>query len=324
MADATDLIREELGRWAKGVLALEKPAPLSDLRALEGAIRRPLPGQYAVVLGICNGADLHGDRVFSAAEALERWQSLRTLIAPHYREDPDWNRPEPPDHLLPIAVDLEGNLKCIDLSTTGPEVVDWHRESCTFDTWHADVASWLLTCLGQLAIRFDHRGRPRPIRVGEAEGIRRREIETHLKHEPNGSWPLLELAIWTAENRPPEEALFAFRTASAATPRRAINHYMHARHAILFGRFEEARQQLRRALSVGVDPNPRKHDFRTAWLPSAHSLLSLLYERVGQPKKAEEQRRNRDRAANRYGLTNFRESPELQEILRAIDPERTT
>ena len=158
--------------------------------------------------------------MLGSTEVLDQWQTLRTLTAHTYREDPDWASSEPPDHLLPIATDLEGNLKCLDYSTPGPDVVDWHRETCTFTTWHASVVQWFMTCLQTLAIRFDRRGRPRPIRAGEAETIRRREIEAHLAEDPQGTYPLLELAQWYVENRPPEEALFSRKVSAVVIAER--------------------------------------------------------------------------------------------------------
>ncbi len=324
MSDSIKRIKTELGRWSKGVLNLNPPASTADLNALARAIRRPLPEDYVALLQHCDGADLRGDRLLSAAEALERWQTLRTLIAHTFREDVDWDSSEPPDHLLPIACDLDGNLKCLDLLTAGPEVVDWYRESGAFTTWHYSVVQWLITCLKTLEIRFDHRGRPRPIRSGEADLIRGREIQAHLSEDPQGAYPRLQLAELLAESSTPEEALIAFRQASDGVPQTAINHFLHARFAIVTGRHEEARRQLRRCLAVPPEPNPRKHEFRSAYLPAAHELLARLYERVGgQQRKADEHHRHSERAASKYGYEGYDESPEYHELLHQIDGRKT-
>jgi len=317
--DGITRIKAELKRWGKGVIKLADPVEDSDLDALSNGIQRPLPGEYVAILRMFDGADLRGDRMFSAMEALERWQTMRTLIAHSYRDDGDWQSSDPPDHLLPIGTDLEGNLKCLDLPTDGPEIVDWHRESGAFTTWHQDITRWFMTCLKTLAIRFDHKGRPRAIRAGDADGIHIKEMEAHLSEDPQGAFPRLELALFNQESGTPEDALFAFREASAGVPNAAMNHYLHARFAILHGHHEEARRQLRRALAVPQDRNPRKHEFRAAYLPAAHALLASLYETVGgQQKKADEHGRLSDRAAKRYGFDGYDESPEFNELLRAI------
>lgn len=313
-----DKVEQELGRWTPGALALEPPAPAAQIRNLEAAIQRPLPDDYKSLLRLCDGADLRGDRLLSAEEARERWESLRVLIAPTYREDRDWEHPEPPAHLIPIATDLEGNLKCLDLATPGPEVVDWHRETRSLTTWHFSITSWMMTGLRTLSLRFDYRGRPRPIRGRQAETLRQKELQVHLEEDPGGSYPLLELACWHAAGSTPEEALFAFREAATGRPERAMSHYLHGRWAILQGRKGEARRALRRCIAVKADANPRKHSFRSGYLAAAHTLLATLYTGVGQHRKAEEQRRAGDRAAKRYGFDWYAETEEYQEALRAL------
>lgn len=312
-------VREELDRWSKGVLVLQPPAPAADLRALSGAINRPLPAEYVSLLNLHNGADLRGDRLFSAHEAEERFRTLRTLIAHSFRADIDWPHNEPPDDMLPIAVDLDGNLKCLDFSTEGPEIVDWYRETGEFNTWHSGVLGWFMTCLRTLAIRFDHRGRPRPLRDEGHDDLRFAEIEAHLTADPRGAHPLLERATILAETSTPEDALLAFRAAADSIPTRALNHYQHARWAIRQGRFAEARSALRRCVAVPLEANPKKHSFRGGYLAEAHMLLGHLYERLGgQSRKADQQHRAAQRASKRYGFQGYDENPEFQELLAAI------
>ena len=317
MADGLDQLDAEIGAWKRGVLDLGPPAHADDLTALQEAVDAPLPADYVAILSRFDGADLRGDRLLSAVEAIDARIVLAELLAPFYAEDPDWPPGwAPPDHLLPVATDLEGNLKCLDFSTDPPEVVDWHRESGTFTTWHRSVTSWLLAASRSLGVRFDRRGRPRPLRPGETDRQARLEIDAVLEVEPGQSYSLMEQALWLTERSTPEEGLFAFRVASAGWPERAICHYEHARWAIQCRRFAEARRSLRRALAIPADPNPRKHSFRTGHLPAAHTLLAMLYDRVDQRRKADEQRRAADRAAKRYGFGWYSESTEY---LRALE-----
>ncbi|MFT7623417.1 MAG: hypothetical protein ACI9WU_002600, partial [Myxococcota bacterium] len=298
-------------------------ASAADLLALEEAIGRPLPADYQALLKHCDGADLRGDRLLPAREAAEHYRTLRTLMTPVFRADPDWHDEAPPDFLVPIGEDLDGNLKCLDLSTSAPEVVDWHRESFSFTTWHQDLGAWLLAAMDQLAVRFDYRGRPRVLRAGTGDPLRRLELEAWIANDPTGPWPLLELAEWTAEYCPPEEALFVYRQASEGQPEMAVAHFEHARFAIAFGRFEEARRQLRRCLAVPADRNPRKHDLRDARRPMAHHLLAALYEAAGYQKKADAQRRLARRASEYPGSDAWEQRPEYRESLERIHDAHT-
>jgi hypothetical protein len=312
-------IQEELAQWSKGVLSQNPPAKKREVDALQESFGYPLPEDYRALLRACNGADFRLERLFSSTEAAKERDSLRLLLAPTYRHDPDWPFSSAPDHLLPIAVDREGNLKCIDASTQPPEIIDWHRASNTMVTWHPSVTSWALTCLQTLAMHFDYRGRPRPIRGTEASQRQLLEVQVHLKHHPEGSYPRLEEAHWYAENGTPEEALFAYRRAAEGTPEQARAHYLHARCALHSGREAEARRALRHCLAVPVCPkNPRKNDVRVGIRACAQTLLGLLYERIGQHRKALEQRRLSEKNRQRYGGEWYSQTEEFQTMIRLL------
>ena len=307
----------ELRRWKAGVLSLNPPVEGEDLSALEEALGSPLAPDHRVALERFDGVDFRGSRMFSAAESLEHWKSFHILVSRDYVNDPDWPSDQPPPrHLLPIAVSAEGDLKCVDLSAEG-EVVEWHRESGAITTWHANVASWLLIQFATLSLRFDHRGRPRAMRSGDTDQ-RLRELEAHLSEEPQSAYARLELAYWHAERSTPEEALFAFREAAAGRPERAINHYLHARWALLCGHYKEARAGLRRAVAVPQESNPKKHSFRIGHRAAAHKLLALLYSRVGQKRKATQEERAFERAQKRYGMGWYESSDEYQSVLSVL------
>ena len=308
----------ELARWSRGVLSLNPPVRDADLAALQESLGQPVPADYVALLRRFDGADLRGDRMLSASESLSEWESMPSALEGAYRGDPDWAEDGPPRHLLPIATDLEGNLKCLDLATPGPEVVDWHRETGEITTWHRDVVAWIMTCVTTIALRFDHRGRPRPIRGREAETLPLRELRAHLAEDPEGSYPRMELGRWLSENGTPEEALFAFREAAVGQPERALCHYLHGRWALIVGRRDEAKQALRRALAVPKDPDPKKHTFRSGHLWAAHTLLAALYDDAQQRRKADEQRAAADRAAKRYGSDWYAQSDQYLEALRAL------
>lgn len=308
-------LQEELAQWSPAVLSLARPVSAGDRAALEQTVGRALPTDYLRLLKCCDGADLRGDRLLAAREVRDLLGDFPRLLTPAYREDPDWNDRRPPAHLVPIAQDLDGNLKCLDLSTHGPEVVDWHRESGEFTTWHTNVVSWFLTCLTTLAIRFDRKGRPRPIRAGDSEALLLRELLAHLEQDPEGAFPRLELARWLELNSTPEEAMFQYRSAAEGTPEMALTHFHHARWAFVQGRHGEARSALRRCVTVPPDPNPRKHSFRGGYLAAAHFLLATAYAAAGQTRKGEEQKRLAERAAKRYGFEWYGETAEYQEML---------
>jgi tetratricopeptide (TPR) repeat protein len=312
-------IWEELERWKTGVLSLNKPATADNILEIEERLGRPLPADYRSILERHNGADLRGDRLLTCGEALSQYEVMPSLVAPAYRDDPDWKYERPPHDMFPIAVDLEGNLKCLDITTRRMELVDWHRETAAITSWHSSASAWILTTLRGLSVRFDYSGRPQVIRPSEAVPLERREVEAWLEVDPTSSYARLELAQWLAENATPEEALFAFRHAAVGWPERAVAHYQHGRFASVVGHDAEARRALRRALAVIPSPNPRKHSFRTGYLPAAHELLARLYERVGQKKKAEEQWRASTKAVKKYGFGWYAESVEYQDALRALE-----
>ena len=310
---------EELARWGKGVLVLEKRAKAADLRALRDTFGDRLPEQYLALLSQHDGADFRGDRLFSAAEALAHWSDLRTLMTPSYRLDPDWPHDTPPADMLPFATDQEGNLKVLDLGAPAPDVLDWHRESGQLVTWHREVSGWLMTSLRKLSLRFDYKGRPRVMTGVDSEALRLEELQVHLEGSPARPTRCWRSRCGTPRTAPPEVALFAFREAAQGTPERAMNHFLHARWAILWGRHAEARAALRRCVAIpSCARNPRRDSFRTGYRPAAHALLLELYLLADQSRKAEEQKRELRRMSKKYGFDWYEETEEYQEVSREI------
>ena len=278
---------------------------------------RPVPNALRAWLSIADGGELGPDRLFSTAEIAEQWLTWPDLVAGTYAEDPDWGAKEPPRDLLPIATDDEGNLRCLDLSSPGPEIVEWRRETAEITTLFRELDGWLVAALRTVGLRFDSRGRPKPLRAG-AEQAMPGDIEVHLSVEPDASVPRLDRALWFRERGTPEDALFAHREASAAWPPRAVNDWQHALFALRTGRTTEARGAIRRALSRPTCADPRKHSFRGGVLAAAHGLLAELYVDVGQVRKSDEQRALAERAAKKYGSDGYAESDELQDALALV------
>ncbi len=300
-AIAFDEVIARLERWPRGALALNGPMDRASAQRLARAAGpRSLPADYVALLCRFDGLDLRDDRIFSAAEALDALSEFEAAQAHAFDSDPDWEHARPPSELFPIATDLEGNLKCLDLSTTPPEVVDWHHESGVITTWYPSVTAFVAVALDVLELRFDPKGRPRRLKAGESVAIERRELAIHLEYAPNSSYALLELARADARDAPPELALASFRRAAKGVPERAIAHIEYGLFALRVGRITEARAALRRGLMVSPEPNPRKHDIRFGPLSAIHALLARLYDAIGQRRKASEHRRHSDAAAKRY------------------------
>ena len=304
MSGKLERLDAQLKGWSRGVIHREKGASKTDLEQMTEALGCALPPSYAALMQRFDGADFQEEHLFSIGESLAYWNDFSRDLEPAYTDDPDWPDDEPaPDDLLPIATDPAGNWRCLDLDSSGGSwgsVVDWDRDRCEFSTIHHGVESWLIVTMRQLELQYDRKGRPRPLRGKSADARTREGLQIHLEEDPENACALRDMASWLAENRTPEEALFAFREAAQGRPTQGLNHYMHGRWAITLGRFDEARQALRRALAVPPSTNPRRDCFPPENVHATHILLAMLYDRVEQTRMARDHRRDANRIANHY------------------------
>lgn len=311
-------VQQEIDRWDPRLVHRFHPTADDTLTNLEKQLSTPLPESYRQLLHTMDGASLPSGRLYSVREAVAEWTIFHTQIAPLYKDDPDWpGHKNAPTHLLPIGQGEDGQLRLLDLSTANTEVVLWRPLSQDFVTTHSSIEAWLMTELNQLGLHYDHSGRPRPIRGRQGANIPKRSLEIHVDADPQSAYAKLQLAHWHAAHSPPEETLFAYRDATEANPPWGLTHYYRARWAVLTNRADEARQSLRRALAIPVDPNPLKNSFRFGYRPAAHMCLAHLYERAGQARKAQEEFRAADKASKRYGFGDYEETDEYRQLLQA-------
>jgi len=325
MSSPLQRVEHEIERWDHRLVRGFDAASTDMLDGLEHSMGLRLPDSYRRLLHTMNGAVFPKGRLYSAHEVSVEWKAFQSQIDPWYEADPDWpHAGQPPPNLLPIGAGSDGQIRLLDLRTAGPEVLLWQSAGRDFVTTHASAEAWILTELNQLALHYDHNGRPRPIRGRQGASIPRRSLEVHLTEEPNGSYVKLQLAHWHAQYNTPEEALFAYRAATEGTPPWAVTHFYLARWAMLTGRAEEARHAFRRALAIPIDENPLKNSFRLGYRPTAHMCLAHLYQRAGQTRKATEQFRAADVATTRYGLGDYDQTDEFQQLLEAAKTNRFT
>jgi len=306
-------LQHQLSLWKGARIARVTQTVDADLDALERICEKPLPASYRQVLSEMNGASFSRLKLFSVKQARAEWHALQDTLAALYADEPDWPAGQSaPKTLIPIGVGMDDQVRVLDTSTPEGEILLWMASDQAFVTVHQTVESWLRTEMAQVSVHYDPSGRPKPMRPGDSIEKPRRVILAHLEHEPNNAYAHLLLAHWHAVNSPPEEALFAYRTAAGSRPAWPVTLYYHARWAVTVGRFDEARRVLRRCVDSSLGSNPRKNCVRGEDRATAHHLLAELYDRVGQHRKALEQRRACQKTVKHYGCADYEASEEFR------------
>ena len=307
-----DRILDALHEFERGVFQLNGPVSQSDINALNTRLPRELPVIWSSLLMHHDGLDLRGDRYFGAAECLARWVRWQRDELPRYEKQPGWRGP-PPTQLVPIATDLEGNLKCLDLYTD--QVWDWHGETGRLTLWFTSLEHLVLCALQSLSLRFDAAGRPKAMSSRRHSVLVRDELLIHVQFEPDCPYAQLELGRWFEQYGTPENAVACFRRAAHASV-----HTMEA--AFELGRFcttqkwyAEARRALRHALAVPPAPNPLEHQPPTGMHYAAHRLLERLYVQIGQLALADTQKQAADKALKEHGLGWYGHSDAFNQAL---------
>ncbi len=313
MSNASHRLHHELSLWKGARIAGETKTAAADLDALERNCEGQLPDSYRQVFHEMNGASFSRLKLFSLKQARAEWHSFQETLVAIYAAEPDWPVGQgPPKALVPIGVGMDEQLRVLDISTPEGEILLWMASEQSFVTVHHTVESWLRTEMDQTSVHYDPSGRPKPMRARDTIEKPRQVILAHLRHEPDNAYAHLLLAHWHAVNSPPEEALFAYRTAGESQPSWPVALYYHARWAVFLGRYDEARRVLRRCVDSSIGSNPRKNCLRMGDRSAAHHILAELYDRVGQHRKALEQRRACQKSVKHYGCADYEASEEFR------------
>ena len=312
MTPNIDRIFDALHGFERRVFQFNSPVSASDLQALESRLPYGLPAAWASILGRYDGFDLRGDRYFGAAESLARWVRWQQDERPRYASLSSWTG-APPSEFLPVATDLEGNLKCIDLLTSW--IWDWHAESGRLTLWFTSIEHLILCAVETLALRFDASGRPKTLSARRQAVLTRDELLVHVRYEPSVVYAQLELAQWLERNGTPEDALLCYRRAAAA-PRPTIEAYFElGRFCAVRGMFAESRRAFRRSQSVPMDSNPMKHCPPSGMRLASRRILERLYRRVGQSALADSQRQEAERLLKQQGPGWYGDSESFRQIM---------
>ena len=319
MPSVSPPLHHELSLWKGARVAHETKALEADFDALEQSCEQPLPASYRQVLGEMNGASFSRLKLFSVKQARAEWHALQESLATIYAAEPDWPAGQSaPKTLIPIGVGMDEQVRVLDTSTAEGAILLWMASDQVFVTVHQTVESWLRTEMDQVSVHYDPSGRPKPMRPRDTIEKPRQVILAHLRHEPSNAYANLLLAHWHAVNSPPEEALFAYRAAGNSHPHWPVTQYYHARWAVSVGRFDEARKVLRRCVDSSIGSNPRKNCLRAGDRARAHHILAELYDRVGQHRKALEQRRACQKNVKQYGCANYDASEEFRGWIQSL------
>ena len=307
-----DSILEGLHRFERGVLHLNGPVSESDLQALQSRLPSDLPSVWTALLTAHDGFDLRGDRFFGAAECLARWVRWQRDENARYMGLEGW-RSAAPDSLLPVATDLEGNLKCVELHTG--EVWDWHATSGRLTFWFSSLDRMMLCILQSLQSRFDAAGRPKANVTRRHGGPLPDDLLAHVHFEPSCPYAQLELARWFERNGTPEDALSCYRRALDYGVETIEAAYELGRFCVLAGRRAEARRALRRALRIPLARNPMCHMPPTGAMYAVHTMLNRLYTQVDQPRLSDVHKQAADKILKMEGVGWYGQSEEFARVL---------
>lgn len=315
MTPNIDHIFDALYGFERGVFQFNNPVSSSDIKALESRLPSPLPPLWPILLARHDGFDLRGDRYFGAAESLARWVRWQQDERPRYASLSNWTGP-PPANLLPVATDLEGNLKCIDLLTH--QIWDWHSESGRLTLWFTRPEHLVLCGVETLSLRFDTSGRPKGLSARRQAALVRDELLIHVKYEPSVPYAQLELAHWFERFGTPEDALLCFQRAAYSSIPTVEAFFEYGRFCVLRGKYADARRAFRQAHAVIVEENPLKHQPPSGVLLAAHRILERLYANVGQSALADAQRQAASQLLKREGAGWYGETEAYRDVMNIV------
>lgn len=315
MTPTINRIFDALHRFEKGVFQFNNPVSPSDLNALESRLPAPLPPLWPALLTHHDGFDLRGDRFFGAAECLARWVRWQQDERKRYMMLEGWTG-EPPTELLPVATDLEGNLKVVDLITH--EVWDWHAESGRLTLWFTQPENLVLCGVETLELRFDKSGRPKGLSARQQASLLRDELLLHVRYESDVMYPQLELARWFEKFGTPEDALLCYQRAAAASMATVEAYYELGRYCAMRGKNDAARRALRHASAVLLGDNPMKHAPPSGVRLAGHQILAHLYTQVGQVTLADSQRQAADQLLKREGIGWYAETDAYRDVIKIV------